>query len=377
MGRAIVAGVIAFAVVVAAVVGGVVGHDLWRSSGTGTGNGGFANPFATPTTPSGSGPRDAGAIAQNVDPGLVDVNTQISALGLEGAGTGMVLTPNGEVLTNNHVIEGADRISVTDVGNGRTYSATVVGYDRSRDIAVLQLTGASGLKTVSLGNSSKVNVGQGVVAIGNANGTGGTPSYAGGSVTAVGQTITASDQADGSSEQLTGLIQTDAAIVSGDSGGPLVNTSGQVIGMDTAASTSFQFQSTGNEGFAIPIDVAAAVARQIESGNATGTVHIGPTAFLGVSVTSAGSCGRNPFGSGGAVSGALVCTVVPGNPAAQAGLVPGDVITALGGKTVSSAEALTTIMLGERPGASAVLTFVDSAGGTENVTVHFASGPPQ
>src|SRR6202011_639954 len=186
------------------------------------------------------------------------------------AGTGIVLTSNGEVLTNNHVIQGATSIKVTDVGNGQTYTATVVGYDASHDVAVLQLQNASGLTTASLGNSSSVQAGDNVVALGNAGGTGGTPSVATGTVTALNQSITASDQASGVSEQLTGLIQTNANIQPGDSGGPLVNSYGQVIGMDTAASTGYTFQSQGQAGqtqaYSIPINEATSIAQQIEAG---------------------------------------------------------------------------------------------------------------
>ena len=178
------------------------------------------------------GPADAGAIAARVDPGVVDIDTTLEYPGERAEGTGIVLTSNGEVLTNNHVIEGATAISVTDVGNGRTYVARLLGYDRTSDVAVLQLENASGLRTVSLGNSSSVRVGEGIVGIGNAGGTGGTPSYAGGSVTALDQSITASDEATGTSENLAGLIETDADIRPGDSGGPLVNGSGRVVGMD-------------------------------------------------------------------------------------------------------------------------------------------------
>jgi len=159
------------------------------------------------------------------------------------------------VLTNNHVIDGATSISATDVGNGKTYSATVVGYDRTHDIAVLALHNASGLQTATLGNSSTASVGEDVVGVGNAGGTGGTPSAAGGTITALNQSITASDEGDGTSEQLTGLIQTNANIQPGDSGGALVNDQGEVLGVDTAASAGFQFQSNGGQqgtqGFAI------------------------------------------------------------------------------------------------------------------------------
>ena len=179
-------------------------------------------------------------IAARVSPGLVDVVSTLGDQNAEAAGTGMVLTSTGEVLTNNHVIDGATSISVTDIGNGKTYTATVVGYDKTKDIAVLQLQNASGLQTVNLGDSSTVTVGQNVVAIGNAEGKGGTPSVVTGSVTALNQSITASDEGSSDSEQLSGLIQTNAPIQPGDSGGPLVNSAGQVVGIDTAASSASQ-----------------------------------------------------------------------------------------------------------------------------------------
>src|SRR6266851_1196624 len=247
-------------------------------------------------------------IAANVDPGLVDV---VSTLGYQGgtaAGTGMVLTSTGEVLTNNHVIQGATAIKVTDVGNGRTYTAKVVGYDKTQDVAVLQLTGASGLTTVIL-SSASAQTGQTVVALGNAGGTAGTPSVATGKVTAVNQAITASDQSAGTAEQLTGLTRTDAAIQPGDSGGPLVNSYGQVIGMNTAATTSisttgFQAQpgQARTQAFAIPISEASSIASQIEAGTSSSAVHIGGTAFLGVEVLPAGAgvFGGGNFADGGA-----------------------------------------------------------------------------
>src|SRR6202007_2668021 len=217
------------------------------------------------------------------DPALVDVVTTLGNQGGSAAGTGIVLTSDGEVLTNNHVIEGATSIKVTDVGNGRTYTATVVGYDASHDVAVLQLQNASGLTVASLGDSSSVRAGDNVVALGNAGGQGGTPSVAAGTVTALGQSITASDELSNVSEQLTGLIETNAPIQPGDSGGPLVNAYGQVIGMDTAAGNNYQFQgqsSTATQAYAIPIGEALSIAKQIESGTGSADVHIGATAFL-------------------------------------------------------------------------------------------------
>src|SRR4029077_3051256 len=169
----------------------------------------------------------------------------------EAAGTGVVVTPGGEVLTNNHVIDGATSISVTDVGNGQDYKATVVGYDRTSDIAVLQLQGASGLQTASLADSSQLKVGEPVVAVGNAGGAGGAPSAAGGSITSLDQSITASDQGGGNSEQLHGLIEINANIQPGDSGGSLVTSTGAVIGINTAASSGLSFQSSTTDGYAI------------------------------------------------------------------------------------------------------------------------------
>jgi S1-C subfamily serine protease len=310
----------------------------------------------------------------------------------------MVLTSNGEVLTNNHVIEGATTISVTDIGNGKTYSATVVGYDRTEDVAVIQLKNASGLKTVTIGSSSGTAKGEGVVGIGNAGGVGGTPSVAGGSVTATGQSITASDSGDGTSEKLTNLIQTNCNIQPGDSGGPLVNTSGKVIGMDTAASGSsgggFSFrtqtgQTASSQGFSIPINEAITLAKKFEAGDASTTVHIGKTAFIGVEVSSTSST-SSPGGSGafnftsGATTatpgttttkGAHIAGVVPNEPADQAGLAKGDVITGVDGKTVTSATTLTSLLELYHPGNTVKLTWVTASGQKQTATVTLGTGP--
>jgi S1-C subfamily serine protease len=343
----------------------------------GTSGSGSNNP------PSGSGSSSAGSgIAAGVDPGLVDINVVLSYEGESAAGTGQVLTSSGEVLTNNHVIDGATSISATDIGNGRTYTASVVGYDRTGDLAVIQLHGASGLSTVSIGDSSKVKVGDPVVAIGNAGGQGGTPSAASGSVTTLDQAITASDDGGGNAEQLTGLIEVNANVQPGDSGGPLVNSAGDVIGIDTAASAT-SFSSAGGDGYAIPINEAISIAKQIEAGKSSSTVHVGPTAFLGVLVTG-GNSGNGLGGLGGlggqggtSSSGATIAQdgVAPGSPAESAGLVPGDVITGLGGKTVTSPQDLSTAIAGHVPGDSVQLQWQDATGQQHSATVKLASGP--
>jgi S1-C subfamily serine protease len=243
-----------------------------------------------------------------VDPGLVDVVTTVGYQGGKAAGTGMVLTSTGEVLTNNHVIDGATSIKATDIGNGRTYTAKVVGYDKTHDVAVLQLQNASGLQTITL-SSADPQTGQKVVALGNALGKGGTPSVVSGRITGLGQSITASDEGAGDAEQLTGMIGHNAPIQPGDSGGPLVSTEGEVIGMDTAASASSASGApsqsgqaqTATQAFAIPITRASSIADQIEAGTQSSTVHIGATAFLGVetSPSGLGSAGGSFPGSGG------------------------------------------------------------------------------
>jgi S1-C subfamily serine protease len=349
-----------------------LGHVAWT---TGT-NSVAASSSSSPSgsTSSGSGSTEVSSIAAKVDPGLVDIHTTLGYQEEEAAGTGIVLTSNGEILTNNHVIEGATRISVTDVGNGKTYSATVVGYDTTKDVAVLQLHGASGLTTASL-DTATVSVGETVVGIGNAGGTGGTPSAAGGAVTALNQSITASDEGDGSAEQLTGLIETNADIQAGDSGGSLVNSAGQVVGMDTAASAGFSFQSTGQssgyEGYAIPIDEAVTLAKQIEAGSSSSTVHIGTTAFLGVEIDAAAD------GYGNLSSGATVAGVITGSPAEEAGLAAGDVITSVDGNAVDSAQALTSALEPYKPGDHLTIGWTDASGVTQTATIALSSGPPQ
>jgi S1-C subfamily serine protease len=356
------------------------------SNGNGTGGGypgafGGSGSSGSGQNSQGAGPSDAASIAARVDPGLVDVNTTVDYGAAQAAGTGMVLTAGGEVLTNNHVIEGATTISVTDVGNGKTYPATVVGYSVTKDVAVLQLTGASGLQTVTTAASASVSSGEEVVGIGNAGGTGGTPSYAGGTVTATGQSITASDELTGSSEHLTDMIQTNADIESGDSGGPLVNASGQVIGMDTAGSSTFQFSSqSGGTGFAIPIGTATSIAAQVTAGDASSIVHVGQTAFLGVSIEQASTGGFNPgygYGSPAPSSGVQIAGVVSGSPAAGSGLAAGDVITSVAGHAVSSQSTLQSVMVNDaRPGEQVTVQYTDTTGQQHSVSVVLASGPP-
>jgi S1-C subfamily serine protease len=365
----------AAAVALAAGLG--LGHVAWSTSSPSVAASGTSRTSsqASGTPSSRSGTTDVASIAAKVDPGLVDIDTTLGYDDEEAAGTGIVLTSNGEILTNNHVIDGATTIRVTDVGNGKTYAASVVGYDTTKDVAVLQLHDASGLQTATL-DTSTVSVGETVVGIGNAGGTGGTPSAAGGTVTALDQSITASDEGDGTSEQLTGLIETNADIQAGDSGGSLVNSAGQVVGMDTAASSGFSFQSAGGssgyQGYAIPIGEAITLAKEIVAGDSSSTVHIGTTAFLGVEVDGS-SAGDESALSGGAT----VAEVITDSPAQEAGLASGDVITSVNGDAVASAQALSSLLQPSKPGDKVTIGWTDTSGVTHTATVALSSGPPQ
>jgi S1-C subfamily serine protease len=301
---------------------------------------------------------------QLIGTGVVVVNTKLGYESGVAAGTGMVLTSSGEVLTNNHVIEAATSISVVVPGTTHRYTARVVGYDVSDDIAVLKLVNASSLKTIPVA-AKTVKIGEAVTAVGNAGGTGKLIS-AKGTVTGLGRTITASDD-NRSSEQLAGLIETNANVQAGDSGGPLENAAGQVVGMDTAASTAGggPFASYGaTDAYAIPIAKALSIANAIAAGKASATIHVGATAFLGVQVATT-------------ESGAYIAGVVSGGPAANAGLVAGDVITSIDGQGVTSASDVQSVMLSQKPGQAVSVTYIDQTGSTQAATVTLGTGPAQ
>jgi S1-C subfamily serine protease len=293
--------------------------------------------------------------------GVVDINTELGYQRAAAAGTGMVLTSSGEILTNNHVIAGATSISVQVVTTGKTYSATVVGTSPTQDVAVLQLQNASGLQTAKIGSSAALQVGATVTGVGNAGGRGGIPSAAAGSIVALDQSLTATDESGQNPERLTGMIEVDAPIEAGDSGGPLYDSADRVIGMDTAASTSQRGTSVA---FAIPIDRATSIADEIEAGHASATIHLGYPGFLGI------SAGASP-----GTSGALVESVVDNGPAAQAGIEPGDLITAVAGNAIPSATALHTALAASDPGQNVDVTWLSSDGQSHHASITLAKGP--
>ena len=291
--------------------------------------------------------------------GIVNIDTSSTITGLRGAGTGMVLTATGDILTNNHVVEGATRILVTTVTDGHTYTASVVGVSPTDDVALLHLDDAQNLTPIALGKSSSVGVGDNVVSAGNAGGRGGTPTVATGNVTALSQTIQVKDELDDATETLRGLIRTDVPLQRGESGGPMFNDDGKVVGINTAASSGFR---SGAEGYAVPIDRALAVIQQIRAGKETDTIHIGVRGFLGVSTEDTTS------------TGARVVGVQAGSPADKAGLGAGDVITAVDDNAVADPSSLIKAIREHRPGETVTLMWTDDAGEGHTAKVKLAKG---
>ena len=318
-------------------------------------SGGQGGNTTTPGAAAGSSVAAATEATADQLVGIVDITTVLGYENGQAAGTGMVLTSDGTVLTNDHVIEGATSITVTLLSTGQSYTATVVGTDPTDDVAVLQLSEASGLDTVQV-DDDQVAVGDAVTAVGNAGGEDGT-SAATGTVTALDQSITATDESGQNAEELTGLVEIAADVEAGDSGGPLYDAEGEVIGMDTAAS------STGAVAYAIPIDTALSIAERVLAGVDDETIHQGYPAFLGISVL------------GTRTGGATVAGVVADGPAATAGLAAGDVITAIGGTTVTSADDVSSALADLDPADPVTVTWTDSTGAVQSATVVLAAGP--
>ena len=334
----------------------------------------IASPIQTtaPATGNGNSSSSAAAVAAKVDPAIVDINTTIGSSA--AAGTGMIVSSTGEILTNNHVVNGSTSISVVVQGRSQTYTAHLVGVDVSQDVAVIQIDGnVSGLPTVKFANSSSIQVGDTVIAIGNALGQGGTPPANQGHVTALDQTITASE-GGGASETLNGMIESDALIYEGDSGGALVNSAGQVIGMITAGQAQGFRSSASNIGYAIASNTAVSIVNRIRAHEPAADLTYGQVGYLGVSVQSLDSATAQQLGLS-ITSGALVASVQPGAPAASAGLTRNAVITVFGGKTITNADELGTAIRSHTPGDSVSVTWVN-ASGSHSATVTLAGVNP-
>lgn len=321
-----------------------------------------AQPAAPPPPPPAVLPPEE--VEARVIPAIV---TLVADSGLvETAGTGIVLTPDGVVLTNHHVIDGALDISAVSLGNGAEYVADVLGYDSSRDIAVLRLQGAGDLPAATLAKDTAVGIGDPVTAVGNAEG-GGVPVAARGFVTDLGQAITARSSTDGSRNRLNGLIQIDAAVRPGDSGGPLVNTTAAVIGVNTAGNADSDPTKPAPaqpRSYAVPIDTAMTIVDQVRAGTASATVHIGDTPLLGISVTDD-------------ARGAEVLWVSIGTPADDAGIEIGDVVTEFDGIPIRSSDDLSGLMIARHPGDAVEVRWLDEAGRARSTTIVLEMGPPR
>jgi S1-C subfamily serine protease len=248
----------------------------------------------------------------------------------------------------------------------------VVGTVPSEDIAVLQIQGAANLPTVPIGKSSSVKVGDPIVALGNAGGVGGAPHTVSGSVEALNQTITATDLDGSHPETLSGLIQIDAPLEPGDSGGPLINKSGLVVGIDTAASATRRFSAGDSVGFAVPIDRATALAAQIEAGQASATVHLGVPGQLGVVMSDPAS---SSGASGSPPAGVIVAEVMSGSPAANAGVVAGDILTEVDGQPAATPDGVAAQIKRHRAGEKINFSWTDEANRHRTATVILAPGP--
>jgi S1-C subfamily serine protease len=315
----------------------------------------------------------ASTVAAKVDPAVVDINTVFQTASGSGtaAGTGIILTSTGEVLTNNHVVEGATSITVQIAGRAGTYTASVLGVDPTADVALIQINGVSRLPTATLADSSTIQAGESVVAIGNAGGVGGAPSVTQGTIVALGQTITATVGA--TAEQLTGMIQSDATIAPGDSGGPLVNSAGQVVGMITAGQSTSRGGAT-QIGFAIPADTALAIVNQIRAGQASSQVILGQVGYLGISGTDLTPAIATQLGLN-LTSGALVVGVTTGSPADRAGLTQYAVITEVAGNPINSTTDLGNVLHSYKPGDQVQVTWTDQASASHTAAITLTTGP--
>ena len=324
------------AMAVVALLGGVVGALVTRAVDGDRGSSTLRSATAGRSIVLDGDRLDVAGVVAKVEPAVVSIQVG-SGRGGTGAGTGVILSSTGEILTNAHVVEGAATVRVTLAGESQARTAEIVGTDPGADLALLTIPGATGLPTAELGASSDVAVGDDVVAIGNALALRGGPTVTRGIVSALDRSL------DTEGGNISGLIQTDASISSGNSGGPLVNASGQVIGINTAVASSGRGSAAENIVFAIAIDQATPVLDRLRG--KTAAVSKG---YLGVSTADPDDGSR----------GATVMSVAGGSAAASAGIEEGDLITHVDGKAVDGAAALASAVRSNQPGDTVELTVI-------------------
>jgi S1-C subfamily serine protease len=350
----------ALVALIAALIGALVGGEIVQASGSSSGGTTVKVISAGPALLNGT--TNIESVIDKVLPAVVSIDAKSAEPASEAIfgggtggvqedqGTGMIITSDGEVVTNNHVIAGATTITVTLYGSLKALPATLIDTDPANDVALLQIEGRSNLPTVAYGNSDNLQVGDAVVAIGNALGlSAGTPTVTQGIISAKGRTVQAGDSSGTSTETLSNMIQTDAAINPGNSGGPLVDSSGMVIGMNTAVASTIDGTAQAQDiGFAIPANKITQLLpdlrnRSIGNGSQSGS------GYLGVEIETLTSQVRSAYNFF-ATRGAVVLQVESGSPAVSAGIQQGDVIVSLDGKTVTSADQLGAAIQADRPG---------------------------
>jgi S1-C subfamily serine protease len=296
-----------------------------------------------------------------IDRAVVDINVTLPAGA--AAGTGMIVTPSGEVLTTNNNVAGASTIKVAIEGSKKkSYDAYVAGYDTADDIAVLQIEGASNLDTVPVGDSATVKTGDAVTAVGNSGGVGGQPIATRGKIAGIDQTVTEKFQKPNTT--IHGFA-VQVGVLPGDEGGALLNAHGQVIAMIEALQGPATPNAV-NTVVASPIRAVADVAAQICNGKPTNKVHVGATGLIGIQDNDSTPAGR----------GAVVASVVPNSAAARAGIVVGDTITSINGAPIADTAALRLALLADHPGDLVHIGWTDASGNKHSATITLGAGPP-
>lgn len=349
----------------ALVVVGFVGLRAWATSRTPSapvplpGVTATPEPTATPTATTPLPEQSTGPVevTDAIERGVVLIDGETPNESV--AGTGMVLTADGEVMTNYHVVRSTRSLTVTVAATGRSYPATVVGRDATLDVALLKLEGASRLETVTI-DPDPVAIGDIVVAAGNANGQGYVSANRGNVLS-----LSTSIQVEGPVENdppetLRGLIETNAAAWPGDSGGPMYDAENEVLGMTTAGGTETDVE---RQVYAVPIRTALGVVDQIRANDDSGTVVIGPKAYLGVVVQADDS------------GGVRIDRVESGTPADEVGLRPGDLIQTVAGKDVPDRLTLSHLLDDVRPGETVAIAWQTSSGATHTGEITLAANP--
>jgi putative serine protease PepD len=358
---------LALALVVTAVLAAVVGGGIVATNGQEARAPAGGPPVAAAPAPAAATTSDARSAIAKIEPSVVAINTTVEGAGPFGrgggsaAGTGIIVSASGEVVTNAHVVANADTIRVQVPGHG-TVTAKVVGSDAGADLALLRLQGLSGLPVATFAPTSTVHVGDPVLAVGNAEGYGGTPTVTEGIVSALDRALPSDSGASG---PLRGLLQTDAAINPGNSGGALVDSAGRVVGVTTAVAGGQRGTPAQNIGFAIPSDAVLKALPGLRAGRNVGSSSsASPTAYLGVELADTGG------------GGAQVAAVQPGSPAAGAGLRAGDVVTSADGSDVGGPADLQAVIARHKPGDRISLTWRPGGQGqTRTATVQLARRP--